>query len=661
MLSRLQHLGLAALLIAAANKAGCVTAHPLDPLSAAEITTVAAVLRNSASVDATIRYALIDLDEPIKHDVLAWKPGQPFVRKAFIIARRDRMVYEGIVDLTTERVERWQAIPNVESAILSEEVTTARRITTADPGWQEAMRKRGLNDFQEVFCAPLSAGYSADAFEAGRRLVKVTCFAGPVSKANVWDRPIEGLYAVVDLDARKVIRLIDDTVIPVASGTRGADERAQPRRQPAERPPQVERLKEPKFVITGNQVQWKKWSFHYRMDERAGLVISLLRYDDDRRRRMVLYRGSVAEMFVPYMDSDIGWSFRNYMDVGEFGLGSMSSPLTPGIDCPANAAFLDAILPDDRGNPVKRNSTICLFERDAGAPMWRHFESVNGRYQGRPTIELVLRTIPSIGNYDYVIDWVLNEAGTVRIDVGATGIDQVKGVRASTMQDPSASDDTAYGEMVASNLVGTNHDHFLSFRLDIDIDDAANTLVREKLVTRLTPGTGGRLSLWQFTEENISAEGPLTSRGDVDAEIWRIINPNLTNRLGQHPGYELRMDHTVTSILAPEDHPQQRAAFSASTLWITAYDPKELYAAGMYPNQSRGGDGLPAYVAQHRAVANADIVVWYTMGFHHLPWPEDWPILPTMWHSVSLVPCGFFSYNPDFEIGGDLDEPRPTK
>jgi primary-amine oxidase len=161
------------------------------------------------------------------------------------------------------------------------------------------MRKRGLNDFQEVFCAPLSAGYSADAFEAGRRLVKVTCFAGPVSKANVWDRPIEGLYAVVDLDARKVIRLIDDTVIPVASGTRGADERAQPRRQPAERPPQVERLKEPKFVITGNQVQWKKWSFHYRMDERAGLVISLLRYDDDRRRRMVLYRGSVAEMFVP--------------------------------------------------------------------------------------------------------------------------------------------------------------------------------------------------------------------------------------------------------------------------------------------------------------------------------------------------------------------------
>ena len=81
-------------------------------------------------------------------------------------------------------------------------------------------------------------------------------------------------------------------------------------------------------------------------------------------------------------------------------------------------------------------------------------------------------------------------------------------------------------------------------------------------------------------------------------------------------------------------------------MWVTAYDPKELYAAGLYANQSRGGDGLPAYAARHRPVNNADIVLWYTMGFHHLPRPEDWPVLPTMWHSVALVPYGFFDHNP---------------
>jgi primary-amine oxidase len=66
----------------------------------------------------------------------------------------------------------------------------------------------------------------------------------------------------------------------------------------------------------------------------------------------------------------------------------------------------------------------------------------------------------------------------------------------------------------------------------------------------------------------------------------------------------------------------------------------------MYPNQSMGGDGLPAYAARHRPVENTDIVLWATIGFHHLPRPEDWPVLPTVWHSLSLVPYGFFDRNP---------------
>jgi primary-amine oxidase len=96
-------------------------------------------------------------------------------------------------------------------------------------------------------------------------------------------------------------------------------------------------------------------------------------------------------------------------------------------------------------------------------------------------------------------------------------------------------------------------------------------------------------------------------------------------------------------------------------LWVTAYDPRELYAAGLYPNQSRGGDGLPAYAARHRPVANADIVLWVTMGFHHLPRPEDWPVLPTMWHSVALVPYGFFDRNPSAQAPSESAPPNADK
>jgi primary-amine oxidase len=647
--------------LAVLHVAYAVAAHPLDPLSNMEIAAAVAVLRQAGDIDAATRFALIDLDEPVKQEVLAWKPGQPFVRKAFVVARRDRTVYQGVVDLGARRVERWQAVPHVESAILNEEIENAQQITIADSGWRTAMRKRGLDNFEEVFCAPLVAGYSADPTEAGRRLVRVVCFAGPVSGANVWARPIEGLYAVVDLDAKRVIRLIDNGATPVAGKPPGLGKIAPTAPQPVSKPAPGQNPPRRDFVIAGYEVRWKNWSFHYRMDRRAGLILSLVRYDDAGRQRTVLYRGSVAEMFVPYMDPDDGWWFRTYMDVGEYGLGLLSSPLTPGIDCPADAVFLDSVLPNDRGEPVLGKRVVCLFERNTGAPLWRHYEAANGAFQGRPAVELVLRTIPSIGNYDYVIDWVLTETGVIRIDVGATGGDQVKGVRAASMRDPSAEQDTEYGNLVAPNLVGVNHDHFLSFRLDVDIDGPANTLVHEKLVRQTLPGAAGRRSLWRVVEERVAAEGPLTAGEYGGAEIWRIINSNLSNRLGQHPGYELRPDHSATSLLAPDDIAQRRAAFSAAVLWVTAYDPNELYAAGMYPNERRGGDGLPAYAARHRPVANADVVLWYTMGFHHLPEPEDWPVMSTMWHSVSLVPEGFFDDNPALDLRRDFAGAAPRR
>jgi primary-amine oxidase len=632
-------------------------AHPLDSLSGEEITTAVAVLQAAGDTDATTRFALIGLSEPDKEKVLAWRPEQPFARRAFVVARQGRTVYEGVVNLGERQVERWRATPGVQSGILVSEWQNAQKITTSDQGWQAAMRKRGYDPRDApVFCAPLSAGYLAEPQDKGHRLLKVTCF-DTAGTRNVWSRPIEGLIAVVDLDARRVLRLVDTGPVPVSRERGQFDEASQPALRQPLKPVPNEAPADPNFVVEANTVHWNNWSFHYAMDPRSGLVLSLVRYEDQGRLRMVLYRGSLAEMFVPYMDPDPGWSFRTYMDVGEYGIGPLSLPLVPGSDCPSNARLLDATFADEYGKADARQGVICLFERNTAAPLWRHAEIVNNSYEARPAVELVMRTIPSLGNYDYVIDWVLTEAGTIRIDVGTTGVDQAKGVRSRTMADPSAPHDTANGNLIAPNLVGVNHDHFLSFRLDVDIDGRPNTLVRQKLVVQRLNGSGGRRSLWRVRDEAVAVEGPLHGEAPMDIELWRVENPNLTNALGQHPGYELRTDHTGTSLLAADDPPQRRAGFSAAPLWITAYDERELYAAGSYPNQSRGGDGLPAYASQHRRVANADIVLWYTMGFHHVTRPEDWPVLPTIWHSVSLVPYGFFDHNPALDVPRNFSGP----
>src|SRR5260221_194236 len=140
------------------SDSNATAAHPLDPLSRDEITAAVAVLNKAGATDPTTRFALIDLDEPDKSTVLAWRPDQPIVRKAFVIARQHRTVYEGVVDLGGHTVERWEAIPNVQSSLLAEEQSRAQQITTDDSGWQAAMRRRGYESaLRNMVCAPLAA------------------------------------------------------------------------------------------------------------------------------------------------------------------------------------------------------------------------------------------------------------------------------------------------------------------------------------------------------------------------------------------------------------------------------------------------------------------------------------------------------------------------
>src|SRR5437763_4102055 len=147
------------------------------------------VLRAAGHADAATRFPLITLDEPDKPAVLAWRSGQAFARKAFVIARQDRRVYEGLIDLVTGKLERWEAVPNVQPAISIDELKDAQRIAMADAGWRAAMQKRGYTAIEpeKLFCAPLPAGYSGDPAEEGRRLVRVTCF-DTAGTQNVWAR-----------------------------------------------------------------------------------------------------------------------------------------------------------------------------------------------------------------------------------------------------------------------------------------------------------------------------------------------------------------------------------------------------------------------------------------------------------------------------------------
>jgi primary-amine oxidase len=93
-----------------------------------------------------------------------------------------------------------------------------------------------------------------------------------------------------------------------------------------------------------------------------------------------------------------------------------------------------------------------------------------------------------------------------------------------------------------------------------------------------------------------------------------------------------------------------RAGFARKHVWVTPFDPKERYAAGDYPNQHPGGEGLPDFVQGDREVADTDLVLWYSFGAHHVVRPEDWPVMPVTHIGFKLKPSGFFDGNPALDM-----------
>jgi primary-amine oxidase len=616
--------------------------HPLDPLSADEIRVATQVMKKDARL-AGASFSLITVAEPAKAAVLAWSGGRPLARRARAVGMAGGAAFEVEVDLAQRRVVSLNRRADVQGALTLTEFLEGAKVALDHPEFLAGLRKRGVTDLAKVMCGPFSAGWFDLPEYQGRRLIKVLCFDLRRSTNNVFGWPVERLSALVDLRKREVVRVVDGGVVPVNEG----DHNFSWTTAGVAAAPDTSSIR-----VAGNEVSWGNWRFHVQADARVGTVVSLVRWSDAGRTRSVLYQGYASEMFVPYMDPDYGWYSRTYFDTGEYGAGLLATPLTPGIDCPASAVFLPAVLSDDKGAPFTTPDAICIFERNVGGPLWRHAELINQTYAGRPGVELVVRMAPTIGNYDYFYDWVFTEAAEVEVRVGATGIVALKGVPARHMSDSTAAEDTRSGPLVAPGLVAVNHDHYFNFRLDLDVDGPANSFSRDVLERVTLPPASPRRSLYAVRSGIPETERAALAAGHGPAKL-RIVNERETNPLGNPVSYELVYANHGRLLLDPEDPPARRARFLDHDVWVTPYDGAERYAAGDYMFGSRDPGGLPVWTGRDRPIRDRDIVVWVNLGMHHIPRAEDMPVMPVVWHSFRLRPNDFFGRNPAVGMPGE--------
>jgi primary-amine oxidase len=637
-----------------------IAVSPWDGLRPKEYAQAAGLLK-AVHGDA-VMFTRISLRQPEKAVALAWQDGDTAQRGAevtFLVAGKPRLAR---LDLTGNRIVSDAPMTGGQPMLSGTgelEPIVVKLSEHADV--LAALAKRGVEPGQGI-CLPRTIGrfFTAQANPARERLLRLDCFniagdgaLGILPSTNLYARPIEGLAILYNITTDEIIEIKDTRLgnapphdLPTGefnNGTRKVKHVAQ------SRPDGVN------YKMTGSRIDWQGWQFRLRFDPRQGTVINRIGHQTESGFRSVAYEIAMSEMFVPYHDNDPNWFYRAYFDMGEYGFGNLATELQQA-DCPSHAQYLnvDLHLPD--GSPMQSENRICIFEHDPGHPIWRHEEPLLAivpgleTHQSRRATELVVRMVATIGNYDYYQDYVFGLDGRLRIRLISTGLDATKAVMSADLSDPRAADETATGTLIAPHRLAVNHDHYFSYRIDMDVDGQANNFERHMLRAAKPAAGAPRRGLWEVVPGRIATEKQ--AQTDMSAKrpaVLLFANEARQNAMGYDTGYQLMMPN-VKPLVTPMDETFKRAYFVQKNLWVTRFKRDEIFATGVSTNQSAPWLGLPEYIADNEQLENTDIVGWATMGFHHVPMAEDWPVMPSKVDEIVLKPRNFFDRNPAIDL-----------
>ncbi|KAM2557930.1 hypothetical protein TB2_014997 [Malus domestica] len=640
------------------------TRHPLDPLSAAEISVAVATVRAAGAtpeVRDSMRFVEVVLLEPDKHvvalaDAYFFPPFQPSLlprtkggpiiptklppRRARLVVynKKSNETSTWIVELSEVhaatrgghhrgKVIASEVVPDVQPPMDAVEYAECEAVVKDFPPFREAMKKRGIEDMDLVMVDAWCVGYHSEADAPSQRLAKPLIFCRTESDCpmeNGYARPVEGIYILVDMQNMVVIKFEDRKLVPLPPAdplrnytpgeTRGGVDRSDVK------PLQIIQPEGPSFRVNGYFVEWQKWNFRIGFTPREGLVIYSVAYvDGNRGRRPVAHRLSVVEMVVPYGDPNDPHYRKNAFDAGEDGLGKNAHSLKKGCDCLGLIKYFDAHFTNFTGGVETIENCVCLHEEDHGI-LWKHQDWRTG----------------------------LAEDGKIEAEVKLTGVLSLGALQPGEVR--------KYGTVIAPGLYAPVHQHFFVARMDMAVDckpgETFNQVV-EMDVKVEKPGENNVHSNAFYAEETLlrTESEAMRDCNPLTARHWIVRNTRTVNRTGQLTGYKLVPGSNCLPLAGPEAKFLRRAAFLKHNLWVTQYSRDEMFPGGEFPNQNpRAGEGLATWVKKNRSLEETDIVLWYVFGITHVPRLEDWPVMPVERIGFMLMPHGFFNASPAVDV-----------
>ncbi|KAI7595431.1 hypothetical protein KC316_g553, partial [Hortaea werneckii] len=300
--------------------------------------------------------------------------------------------------------------------------------------------------------------------------------------------------------------------------------------------------------------------------------------------------------------------------------------------------------------------------------LWKH---TNFRTQDAVVARsriLVLQTIITVSNYEYIFAFHFGQDASIHYEVRATGI-------LSTVPTSLDSDQKLpYGTNVAPGVLAPYHQHLFSLRIDPALDGHNNTLAIEEShpLAIDDPSVHNPFGVGYTTTTT-----PVLHEGGHDLDhttnrTFKILNESSINPTTKTPvGFKLFPSYSQNLLSHPSSYHARRSEFAKHAVWVTKYQDDDNFPAGKYTMQSLGGEGIASGIAKRAAataanavaendssslpgqqpgIRDADIVLWHTFGSTHNPRIEDWPVMPAEKMTVGLKPVNFFSGNPGLDV-----------
>ncbi|KUL83286.1 hypothetical protein ZTR_09131 [Talaromyces verruculosus] len=381
-------------------------------------------------------------------------------------------------------------------------------------------------------------------------------------------------------------------------------------------------------------VTWMDFSFYISFSRDTAVSIFDVRYKGQR----VLYEMGLQEALAHYAGNDPIQSSTAYLD-SYYGFGPYSFELVKGYDCPSYATYLNSSFYVTETTHTHIDS-LCLFEYDADYPIQRH--STNEYVSNTKNVYLTLRSVSTIGNYDYMISYTFYMDGTIGVEVRASGY----------IQSAYYAHNEEFGYQIHDSLSGSMHDHVINFKVDFDIMGVNNSI---ELIT-IAPTT--RNFTWSNgkSRNSMSLQRTILHSEDEGRFNWdpnammHVINQDARNAYGEYRGYRISPAFGTAHLTVLDSSNLVNAAHWAEyDVQVTQQHDYEPRSAHPFNNQDVYDPPINfAKFFDGESLNQTDLVVWLNLGMHHVPQTGDLPntVFTTAHTGVQFSPVNYLLGDP---------------